>query len=196
MNPIAGAIITAISAISSKKQNEAQNRLAAYRESQLKSQDDLKFAREKELAQIKAKNSSSKSSSSVNKPSYQQEIIVAKNQLNNTVQTEKGITQYPALNFIPEEHKNKAMMVHSILSNEKVPKATLLLADKVSTLMANDNNFSKKETVNTFNELALLEPELLQKINKSTYENKPVQIKTTEPKKGSNWFSNLFYGEK
>ena len=156
----------------------------------------MNFAREKELAQIKSRSSSSKSSSSVTKPSYQQEIIVTKNQLNNEVQTEKGIAQYPTLNFIPEEHKNKAMMIHSILSNEKVPKATLLLADKVNTLMASDNNFSKQETVDAFNELALLEPELLQKINKPTYENKPVQIETAKAKKEGNWFTNLWLGEK
>lgn len=178
MNPIAAAIITAISAISTTKQNAAQGRLAAYRESQLKAQDDLKFARDKELIKLN-KSYSSKSSSSDKSRDYQAQILVDQHKLNNELSNfEIGQKKYPSLANIQGDSQNKATLLYAMRNNKNVPFHILKQAEHTYNLLMNDPDFNSLDTINAWNDLARLEPQLMQSINIPISSNTPTVIST------------------
>ena len=176
MNPIAGAILGIVSAVSTKKQNEAQGRLAAHRESQLKAQDNLNFAREKELIRLRNANSS-KSSSSDKSKDYQSQILVDQHKLNNELlDSEKGFKNYPSLFNMQGDSQNKATLLYAMRNNKNVPFHILKKAEHTYNLLMNDPNFNSADTINAWNDLARLEPHLMESINIPTSSNTPTTL--------------------
>lgn len=179
MNPIASAIITALSAVSTQKQNEAQTKLEAYRQSYETQKEQEQHNRNKEL--ILLKNKSSSGSSSKKTKDYKQEILVSQHKINNELSnSENAFKKYPSLANIGGNNKDKATLLYAIQSNENVPYMTLQRAKKVYRLLEQDPNFNNMETINAWNNLALVEPELMEQIYISPSNNEPEAIISTE----------------